>query len=131
ASPAPATLAPDGRGRFAAPAVLQSWPGIVHGGGLVAILDAATRALGMPAAPRVVEDPIPSSVPIATALSLEGGAREGGASVTILQDGQTLSSVSVSVLASDPAPVRAPWHGARTGWPLPMSARCVPRGSRD
>lgn len=111
--------------------MLQSWPGIVHGGGLVAILDAATRALGMPAAPRVVEGRITSSVPIATALSLEGGAREGGASVTILQDGQTLSSVSVSVLASDPAPVRAPWHGARHGWTLPMSEDCLACGSRN
>src|SRR5258706_585260 len=39
-------LAPDGRGRLLAPPPLQSWPGIVHGGGLVALLDAAARALG-------------------------------------------------------------------------------------
>ena len=37
---AAARLAPDGRGRLLAPPALQSWPGIVHGGGLVALFDA-------------------------------------------------------------------------------------------
>ena len=52
----------------------------MHGGGLVAILDAATRALGTRDAPRVIEGRLTASVPIATALVLDGSARaEGGA----------------------------------------------------
>ena len=128
---AAAVVGADGRGRFAAPPMLQSWPGIVHGGGLVAILDAATRALGVPHAPRTVEGRITSSVPLTTALTLEGGAREGGASVTILQDGQILSSVSVSLLAADAPAVRARWLGGRVGVPLPMSEDCLACGSRN
>src|SRR5687767_10978149 len=92
---AAATLGPDGRGRFDAPTVLQSWPGIVHGGGLVAILDAAARALGARDEPRVIEGRLTSSVPVATALVLEGSPRAEGALVTVLQDGQTLTSASV------------------------------------
>ncbi len=63
----------------------------------MAILDAATRALGVPDAPRVVEGRLTASVPIATDLVLDGRAREGGAGITVVQDGQTLSSASVSV----------------------------------
>ena len=111
--------------------MLQSWPGIVHGGGLVAILDAATRALGVPPMPRVVEGRITSSVPLATALTLEGGAREGGASVTILEDGQTLSSASVSMLGPDVAAPRSAWRGGRGGWTLPMSEDCLACGARN
>jgi hypothetical protein len=128
---AAAALAPDGRGRFAAPSVLQSWPGIVHGGGLVAILDAASRALGVPAAPRIVEGRITSSVPLLTALTLEGGVREGGASVTILQDGQILSSASVSLLAPDTPAAPAAWRGGPAGFMLPMSDDCLACGSRN
>lgn len=128
---AAAALAPDGRGRFAAPPVLQSWPGIVHGGGLVAILDAATRALGVPAAPRMLEGRITSSVPLVTALSLEGGAREGGASVTILQDGQILSSASVSLLGPGATAVPAAWRGGHAGVTLPMSEDCLACGARN
>jgi len=128
---AAAALGADGRGRFAAPPVLQSWPGIVHGGGLVAILDAATRALGVPAAPRTMEGRITSSVPLATALTLEGGARDGSASVTIIQDGQILSSASVSLLAADTPAVRIPWSGGQAGVTLPMSEDCLACGLRN
>ena len=63
----------------------------------MAILDAATRALGIPDAARVVEGRLTSSVPIATALVLDGRAHEGGASLTVVDEGQTLSSASVRV----------------------------------
>ncbi len=63
-------LAADGRGRFAAAQPLQSWPGIVHGGGLVALLDEAAAALGRAAGPRMLEGRLTSSVPIETALPL-------------------------------------------------------------
>ena len=113
-----------------APAALQSWPGIVHGGGLVAILDAATRVLGIPDAARVVEGRLTASVPIATELVLDGRAHEGGASLTVVHEGQTLSSASVSVgPAPDPAP--AAWRGGGAGWVLPMSEDCLACGSRN
>src|SRR5438876_10414781 len=58
---AAADLAPDGRGRLHAPVALSSWPGIVHGGGLVALFDAAAVALGEIAAPRILEGRLTSS----------------------------------------------------------------------
>jgi hypothetical protein len=80
--------------------------------------------------PRVVEGRLTASVPIATALRLEGGGREDGASVTVLQDGQTLSSASVSV---GPAArtVSSSWRGGANGWTLPMSEECLACGSRN
>ncbi len=87
---AAADLAPDGRGRLHAPVALSSWPGIVHGGGLVALFDAAAVALGEIAAPRILEGRLTSSVPIDTALALEGHADDGALRLTVLQDGQTL-----------------------------------------
>ena len=35
-------MAPDGRGRLHARPTLRSWPGIVHGGGVVALLAQST-----------------------------------------------------------------------------------------
>lgn len=96
----------------------------------MAILDTATRALGVPDAPRVVEARLTASVPIATALSLEGGAREDGASVTVFQDGQTLSSASVSVGPAAPTATSS-WRGGADGWTLPMSEECLACGSRN
>ena len=110
---------------------LQSWPGIVHGGGLVAILDAATRALGVPEGPRVMEGRLTASVPIATPLVLEGGAREAGASVTVLQEGQTLSSASVSAGGAGGGALPAPWRGGAGGDTLPMSDECLACGARN
>ena len=78
---AAARLGPDGRGRLFAPARLQSWPGIVHGGGLVALLDAAARALGPDDRPRRIEGRLTSSVPIETPLDLEGHAERASADV--------------------------------------------------
>jgi len=123
-------LAPDGRGRFDAPAVLQSWPGIVHGGGLVAILDAVTRALGARDEPRVIEGRLTSSVPVATALELEGSARAGSAVVTILQNGQTLTSASVRPSAASAA-ATPPEGKLEDGTALPMSDDCLACGARN
>ena len=127
---AAAALGPDGRGRFDAPAVLQSWPGIVHGGGLVAVLDAVVGALGTRDEPRVIEGRLTSSVPVATALVLEGSAHAEGALVSILQNGQTLTSASVRPSAA--APLAAPpEREPRDGTALPMSDDCLACGARN
>ena len=68
---AAAKLEPDGRGRFLAPPVLQSWPGIVHGGGLVALLDSAAAALGPDVRPRLIEGRLTSPVPARPAAAFD------------------------------------------------------------
>lgn len=80
--------------------------------------------------PRVVEGRLTASVPIATELVLDGRARDGGASVTVVHDGQTLSSASVS---AGPGPASAPagWRGGASGWILPMSEDCLACGARN
>ena len=90
------TLARPGRGRLRAPQRLQSWPGIVHGGGLLAALDDAAARAGLAGAPRVLEGRLTSSVPVETELDLDGRAHDGVVTVTVLQDGQTLTSASVT-----------------------------------
>ena len=121
-----------GRGRFFAPARLQSWPGIVHGGGLVALLDAAARALGADDGPRRLEERLTSSVPIESALDLEGHAERGGATVTILERAQPLTAATVGAPAPEPdgtAP-EAGWTAAgREGWPMPLSDQCLACGA--
>ncbi|HKZ07182.1 MAG TPA: hypothetical protein VJU81_17090, partial [Methylomirabilota bacterium] len=96
----------------------------------MAILDAATRALGVPEGPRVMEGRLTASVPIATPLVLEASAREGGASVTVLEEGQTLSSASVTAGAPGAA-LPAPWRGGAGGDTLPMSDECLACGARN
>ncbi len=131
---AAARLGPDGRGRFLAPAALQSWPGIVHGGGLVALLDAAARALGSGDGPRRLEGRLTSSVPIETALDLEGHAERDVATVTILERAQPLTSATVDAGAvEDPAEAVPPeWTAAgREGWPMPLSDQCLACGAHN
>lgn len=136
---AAARLEPDGRGRLLAPASLQSWPGIVHGGGLVALLDAAARALGAADGPRRLEGRLTSSVPIETALDLEGHAERDAATVTILERAQPLTSVSVdagvtvdagAADAEEPAPREWTADG-REGWPMPLSDQCLACGAHN
>jgi hypothetical protein len=79
---------------------------------------------------RVVEGRLTASVPIATELLLDGRVREGGASVTVVHDGQTLSSASVSA-GPAPGPAPAEWRGGAGGWILPMSEDCLACGSRN
>jgi hypothetical protein len=109
---------------------LQSWPGIVHGGGLAAILDAGSRALGTRDEPRVIEARLTSSVPVATALVLEGSAGAEGAVITILQDGQTLTSASVRPSTTAPGAAPPEWE-PRAGTALPMSDDCLACGARN
>ena len=125
---AAADLAPDGRGRLHAPVALSSWPGIVHGGGLVALFDAAAVALGEIAAPRILEGRLTSSVPIDTALALEGHADDGALRLTVLQDGQTLASGAILPFGPGERGATAAWASADEGWPLPMSEHCLACG---
>jgi len=123
---AAARLGPDGRGRLFAPARLQSWPGIVHGGGLVALLDAAARALGPDDRPRRIEGRLTSSVPIETPLDLEGHAERASATVTIVDRAQPLTSATIDAAAVEEAPADPGWTAAgREGWPMPLSDQCL------
>ncbi len=124
-----AHLAPDGRGRLHAPPTLESWPGMVHGGGLVALFDSAAVALGRGAAPRILEGRLTSSVPTETALVLEGGADDGAIRLAIVQDGQTLSSGTISALDAALGSTPAVWRGGDDGWPLPTSEHCLACGA--
>ena len=129
---AAARLGPDGRGRFFAPARLQSWPGIVHGGGLVALLDAAARALGPDDRPRRIEGRLTASVPIETPLDLEGHAERASATVTIVDRAQPLTSATIDAAAVEEAPADPGWTAAgREGWPMPLSDQCLACGARN
>jgi hypothetical protein len=135
---AAARLGPDGRGRFLAPARLQSWPGIVHGGGIVALLDAAARALRPGDAPRRIEGRLTSSVPIETPLDLEGHAERDVATVTILERAQPLTSATIDagptgdVGEAEAVPPEAGWSvPAREGWPMPLSDQCLACGAHN
>jgi|SRR5262245_8540115 len=112
--------------RLHAPVVLQSWPGIVHGGAVAALLDSAAELAG----PRVVEARLTSPLPVETELSL---AREPGDASTMLvvrQGAQTLTSGTVRPLEGSAAPVTA-WSGGRDGAELPMSDDCLACGARN
>jgi hypothetical protein len=129
---AAAKLESDGRGRFLAPPVLQSWPGIVHGGGLVALLDSAAAARDPDHAPRRIEGRLTSSVPLDTPLALEGHADGGAATVSILDGTQPLTSVTISRgEIEDPAPDPGWRAGGREGWPMPLSDQCLACGAHN
>jgi hypothetical protein len=127
-----ARLGHDGRGRFLAPASLQSWPGIVHGGGLAALLDGASRSLGSGDGPRRIEARLTTSVPIERALDLEGHAEEAAAGVTILERGQPLTSATVTAGAGDEGEATGPpleLAGDSESWPMPLSDQCLACGA--
>ncbi|HEV2053837.1 MAG TPA: hypothetical protein VGV06_01540 [Methylomirabilota bacterium] len=117
-----------GRGRLEAPKALQSWPGIVHGGCLVGLVDAAAIRLGRAPGPRRVDGRLTSSVPIETALDLQVDRSNDAVGLTILKDGHTLTSGSVADLPAAPATARA-WTGGGDGSPLPMSDYCLACGA--
>jgi hypothetical protein len=120
----------DGRGRFEAGVELSSWPGIVHGGALAAALDEAGRRLGGGDGPRRVEARLTASVPIASALALDGEAREGGAAVSLVDRGQPLSMATVAALGAPAAEApEPPWRGGATGFALPTSETCLACGA--
>jgi len=108
---------------------LQSWPGIVHGGGLLGLLDTAATALGSAAAPRTLEGRLNSSVPIDTPLDLEAYDDDGTVRLSVLQAGQTLTSLAIAPLDPDRSRTRATWRGGDDGWSLPMSETCLACGA--
>ena len=85
--------------------------------------------LGRRAGPRRVEGRLTSSVPLETALDLETGCNDDIVSLSIRQDGQTLTSGGVSPLGEPPA--TTPWRGNGAGSPLPMSDQCLACGARN
>ncbi len=103
----------------------------MHGGGLVAVLDAAAVALGRPDGPRTLEGRLTSSVPIETPLHLEGRTEDGSIVITVLQGGQLLTSAAVTALVTAGAGGDRPWTGGTDGWPLPMSDGCLACGARN
>ena len=122
-------LAGSGRGRLEAPKSLQSWPGVVHGGCLVALVDAAAVRLGRAPGPRRVDGRLTSSVPTETALDLRAGRDGGTVSLTILQGGHTLTSGTVADLTS--AGSAPTWRGGSAGDSLPMSEGCLACGAQN
>jgi hypothetical protein len=117
------------RRRLRAPAALESWPGIVHGGGLVALMDLAARTAGGPGGPRTLEGRLTSPVPSETALALEARVEPGLTALAITRDGQSLASGVLSSGVQPPPP--APWRGGQAGDRLPMSDRCLACGSSN
>lgn len=126
-------MAPDRHGTFCAAPALQSWPGIVHGGGLLALFDEAAAQLGGADGPRVIEGRLTSSIPVETALAVEARATAGAFSVTLFEDGQTLSSGAVSALGADAVARAAGAPGdirrQGTGSALPLSEQCLACGA--
>jgi hypothetical protein len=122
-------MAPDGRGRLHARPTLQSWPGIVHGGGVVALLDLAAMAFGRATMPRVVDARLTAPVPIDTTLALEGHADDDAVRLSVLQDGQPLASGAISALRARDGATPAAWHGGDDGSPLPLSEHCLACGA--
>ena len=101
----------------------------MHGGGLVALIDEAAVALGRSPGPRALEGRLTASVPIETALPLEGRADADAITVSILEDGQPLTAGAVKPLTKEPARKVAPWRPEREGWPLPVSEGCLACGA--
>ena len=121
----------DGRARFEAGAELSSWPGIVHGGALAAALDEAARRIGGGAGPRRIEARLTASVPIASALALEGEARDGSAAVSLVDRGQPLSMATIAALGASAADAPPPWRGGTSGFALPTSETCLACGATN
>ena len=102
----------------------------MHGGCLVALVDAATQRLGRTPGSRRIEGRLTSSVPLETALELQVDRGDATVGITILQDGHTLTSGSVADLP--PAPALAPaWPGGHDGSSLPMSDGCLACGAAN
>ena len=119
------------------PPVLQSWPGIVHGGAVVALLDAAATRLGVAAGPRFLEGRLTSSLPLATDLGLDVEPWQDGLTLTVRGSGQVLSSGTFQPLAAPP-PAGGPlpahggrWMGGDHGALLPGSDDCLACGGRN
>jgi len=120
-------LEADGRGNVRAPLRLQSWPGIVHGGAVLALFDAAATALGAPAGPRTIEGRLTSPVPIDAPLELEGRLEDGLVRLAISQDRHPLASAAVTGADAPSAPDQ--WTADGEHWALPTSETCLACGS--
>jgi hypothetical protein len=108
--------------------LLQSWPGIVHGGGLIGLFDSAATALGRSPASRSIEGRVTSPVPTGTPLALEAHVDGDTTRFTIVDDAHTLGSGTVSAIdAGEPGAAR--WGGGDDGWPLPLSEHCLACGA--
>ena len=118
-----------GPGQIEAPRQLQSWPGIVHGGCLVALVDAAAARLGRPPGPRRLEGRLTSSVPTESVLEIEANHADGTAALTISLGGHILTSGTVTALETER--LDAPWWGGARGVTLPMSEDCLACGARN
>jgi len=97
----------------------------VHGGCLVAIVDAVAARMHATVGPRRVEGRLTSSVPIETALDLETARSESAVSLSIRQNGQTLTSGGVTAVGDRTAFTL--WRG--DGPFLPMSDQCLACGA--
>jgi hypothetical protein len=118
-----------GPGQIEAPRLLQSWPGIVHGGCLVALVDAAATRLGRPPGPRRLEGRLTSAVPTESVLEIEAIHADGTAGLTISRGGHLLTSGTVTALETER--LDAPWWGGARGLTLPMSEDCLACGARN
>src|SRR5206468_7705520 len=118
------------RGRVHAARCLQSWPEIVHGGGVVALLDTAAAALGVGAGPRAIEARLTSSLPLETDLELDTLPAADGVTLAVVQDAQTLASGTVRRLGED-ALATPRWQGGDTGDALPTFDDCLACGARN
>jgi len=137
-------LAPAGPRGLSAPRALQSWPGIVHGGAVVALLDAAASRLGIVSGPRFLEGRLTSSLPLEKELGLESEPWLQGVTLTVRHRGQVVSSGTIGPespagpvigehesLARDGAQATSLWRGGTDGDPLPMSDDCLACGGRN
>ena len=116
------------RGRLRAPRAMQSWPGIVHGGAVVALLDAAARSIGVARGPRVLEGRLTASLPLETDLAVAAEPWEDGVTLTVLGDGHVLSSGTIRPRAA-PVGDDVCWPGGGRGEALPMSDHCLACGA--
>lgn len=96
---------------------------------MVALIDEAAVALGRLPGPRALEGRLTSSVPIETALTLEGQSDADAITLGILKDGQPLTSGAVRPLTEALASDATPWLPEEDGWPLPMSENCLACGA--
>jgi len=99
----------------------------VHGGCLVALVDAAAERLGRAPGPRRIEGRLTSSVPIETALDLVTERSAETTSVSIRQHGHTLTSGGVLALVES-SPISS-WTGGDNKRSLPMSDHCLACGA--
>ena len=99
----------------------------MHGGCLVALVDAVAERLGRVPGPRRIEGRLTSSVPVEAALDLVTEQSAETISVSIRQDGQTLTSGGVLALAESPP--FSSWTAGGGGRLLPMSDQCLACGA--